>query len=65
MEQYSKSGPKIQAPENKVVMGDDTASLKSQIQEQNRLIEELQKEVRRLKQKLDRHADYINRQNHG
>ena len=64
MEQYSKSGPKIQAPESKVIT-DDTATLKSQIQAQNRLIEELQKEVRRLKQKLDRHADYINRQNHG
>lgn len=64
MQQYSKSGPKPQAAENKIIT-DDTATLKLQIQEQNCLIEELQKEVRRLKQKLDRHADYINRQNHG
>lgn len=67
MEQYKKSGPG--AAPKKIT---DTQDLEGRLRrmeddhrQQQEIIVELQTEIRRLKAKLDRHADHINRQNRG
>lgn len=65
-EQYKNSGPKPSVS----VDGTDKINqkidvLEETVQKQTKLIEELQTEIRRLKSKLDRHADYLNRRKDG
>ncbi len=65
MEQYEKSGP----PQEKKNTNDETDSridrLGKQCDEQAKIIADLQKEVRRLKTKLDAHAAVINQSKRG
>ena len=64
MTQYSKSGPPVdqKSPADSKVGQDDVRKMLSAQQDK---IDSLEKEVRRLKQKLDRHADYLNKLDHG
>lgn len=63
MEQYEKSGTGIAVKKES-----DTKDLESRVRrledtnrQQQDIIVELQTEIRRLKSKLDKHADYLNR----
>ena len=67
MEQYKKSGPGTTVKKES-----DTRSIEDRLHRiedehihQQEIIVELQTEIRRLKAKLDRHADHINRQQRG
>lgn len=62
MEQYKKSGP----PQDKKAVTDANTEanierLRHRCDEQDKVIKELQKEIRKLKSKLDAHADVIGR----
>ena len=59
MEQYKKSGPKQQRPEVKKETL-DISRLEEVISKQGEQIKQLDKEITRLKNKLDTHADFIN-----
>lgn len=67
MQQYDQSGPaptQFQSTsEHKIE--EVIERLQSHVAQQDVLIENLQKEIRRLKDKLDGHADHINRLNRG
>lgn len=67
MEQYEKSGTGAKVKETS-----DTSNLEIRLRrleddhrQQQETIVELQAEIRRLKSKLDRHADHLNRQQRG
>lgn len=66
MTQYEKSGPPT---EPKTKEQTDIAStvfrLQQQVSAQDRQIRELQLDLRRLKDKMDQHADFLNRQQRG
>ena len=63
MEQYEKSGPKIdappQAPEQKQV-GSKIDLLDQRLQDQSRTIAIMQREMRRMKNQLDESTNAIN-----
>jgi predicted RNase H-like nuclease (RuvC/YqgF family) len=59
MEQYEKSGPKQERPKVKK-SAQDISRLEEIISKQGEQIKQLDKEVTRLKNKLDTHADFIN-----
>lgn len=67
MEQYEKgssvSDAKIKSKETTLV--ELVGRLDQQVAAQQRMIQDLQKDIRRLKEKLDRHADHLNRQQRG
>ena len=67
MEQYEKgssvSDAKIKSKETTLV--ELVGRLDQQVAAQQRMIMDLQKDIRRLKEKLDRHADHLNRQQRG
>lgn len=63
MEQYEKSGPKIQKKEQTVDVEKLLNRLEQQIQDQQQQIKNLTTEVQRLKNKLDQHAAVINGMN--
>ena len=61
MEQYEKSAPPMAASETaSTVDPADIRRLEKIIADQDRQIQELAKEIRRLKSKLDAHAAVIN-----
>ena len=64
MEQYEKSGPhtKTGSPS---VKDPGIRHLEERLAEQAKQIAELQKEIRQLRSRLDRHADHLNRQSRG
>lgn len=66
MEQYEQGGP-APAPKEKPAtdLADSVARLAGRVEEQDRLIRSLQQELRRVKDKMDQHADYLNRQQRG
>ena len=67
MTQYEKSGPK-KAVEDKDTDADlhqRVDALQRRVAQQESLIADISKEIRRLKEKLDRHADHPNRTNRG
>lgn len=59
-EQYKRSGPLPTKPQASA-QDNTIARLEQKIDEQDRQIQDLQKAIRRLKDKLDRHADYLNK----
>ena len=63
MEQYEKSGTgtKIKRTSDAPDLESRLRRLEDDHRQQQDIIVELQAEIRRLKSKLDRHADYINR----
>ena len=67
MQQYEKSG--TGATVKKDVDARDLVVRITRLEDDNKrcqeIIAELQTEIRRLKAKLDRHADYLNRQDRG
>ena len=67
MEQYEKSGTGSKI--KKLSDADDIESRLRRVEDDHRqqqdIIVELQTEIRRLKSKLDKHADHLNRQNRG
>ena len=67
MEQYEKSGTGAQI--NQMSDAKDLEGrlrrLEDDHRQQREIIVELQAEIRRLKAKLDRHADYLNKQQRG
>ena len=65
MEQYERSGPADGAKIKRADPADRISGLEQKIQQQDRAIAELQKEIQRLKSKMDQHADHINRTNRG
>ena len=66
MEQYEQSGPTVE-PKTKeqTDLSGVVTRLHQQVAAQDRLIRELQLDLRRLKDKMDRHADFLNRQQRG
>lgn len=66
MEQYERSAPPATVTEkqNQDLAG-AVDNLQRRVAQQDALIEDLQRQVRRLKEKMDRHADYLNRQQRG
>jgi septal ring factor EnvC (AmiA/AmiB activator) len=66
MEQYEKSAPPIAVSETKSTADPaDIRRLEKLIADQAQQIQELAKEIRRLKTKLDAHAAVINNSNRG
>ena len=66
MEQYEQGAPPSKAPEQRDQDLSGTIDrLQRRVAQQDTVIENLQREVRRLKEKLDRHADHLNRQQRG
>jgi len=62
MEQYKKSGPPVDP--NKLIKKQQSSEmqrLEDLYREQSLLIKDLQTEIRRLKSKIDAHAQIINR----
>lgn len=66
MEQYEKGGPALD-PKSKeqIDLSGAVARLEKQVATQDRIIRELQSALRRLKDKMDQHAEYLNRQQRG
>lgn len=60
MNQYETSGqmPRSDAP---IDSKSDIRRLQDQISAQHDMIQKLQQEIRRIKTKLDRHADHLNK----
>ena len=67
MEQYEKSGDGTKAKQESKAPDLDARlrRLEDDHRQQQEIIVELQAEIRRLKAKLDRHADYLNKQQRG
>ena len=65
MQQYEKSGPADAVKIPKPDPADKISALEQKILAQDQAIAELLKEIQRLKTKMDRHADHINRNNRG
>jgi len=66
MEQYGKSAPPISVSETASTAAPaDIRRLEKLIADQAQKIQELDKEIRRLKSKLDAHAAVINNSNRG
>ena len=64
MEQYEKGGPETKK-ELSSTKSPEIRHLQEQVAEQMRLIKDLQKEIRQLKSRLDRHAEHLNKQSRG
>jgi uncharacterized coiled-coil protein SlyX len=64
MEQYEKSGPQ-QKTKSVDTKDPSIRHLEEQLAAQAKQIQELQKEIRQLRSRLDRHADHLNRQSRG
>ena len=66
MEQYEQSGP-VPDPQEKssTDLSDKLARLQQKVSDQDRVIRMLEQELRRVKDKMDQHADYLNRQQRG
>jgi prefoldin subunit 5 len=64
MEQYEKSGPKVERKIDEAAQDFDARirDLKATVEAQNLELDQLRRDVRRLQTKLDRHADYLNQQ---
>ena len=60
MEQYEKGGTGVKTVKSRDLEG-DIRHLKEQIKAQDAIIRDLQTELRRLKTKLDRHAEHLNK----
>lgn len=62
MEQYEKSGPKIERKTDDVAQDLEARirDLKATVEAQSLELDQLRRDVRRLQTKLDRHADYLN-----
>lgn len=67
MEQYEKSGTgaKVNQESSAPDLDARLRRLEEDHRQQQEIIVELQTEIRRLKAKLDRHADYLNKQQRG
>jgi uncharacterized coiled-coil protein SlyX len=68
MEQYENSGPTVQptaltGPSHPTDV--DMRRLEKRIADQDQLIQDLSKELRRIKAKIDAHAAALNKINHG
>ena len=59
-----KSGPLVTKPQ-KTPEDITLARLEQRVNQQDGLIKDMQKEIRRLRDKLSQHADHINRQDRG
>jgi hypothetical protein len=64
MTQYENSGPGI-APAAVQDTSADIRALREQITAQGTAIQDLQKELRRVKSKLDQHAVHLNKMSRG
>ena len=64
MEQYEKSGTQTKI-EPRNTKDPDMRHLEERLAEQERQIKDLQREIRQLKSRLDRHAEHLNRQSRG
>ena len=62
MDQYKKSGPKQETPVTSAPV-QDTTRLEQLVKEQGDQIRQLDKELRRVKSKMDAHAATINKLN--
>ena len=61
MNQYERSGPPAeQKPADEIRTEITIRELQDTVRRQQTMIESLQKDVRRLREKIDRHADYLN-----
>ena len=66
MSQYEQGGPAFAPKEKEAInLADRIARLAGRVEEQDRLIRSLQQELRRVKDKMDQHADYLNRRQSG
>ena len=67
MEQYEKSGTgaRVKKTSGATDLESRLHRLEDDHRQQQEIIVELQAEIRRLKTKLDRHADYLNQQKRG
>ena len=64
MEQYEKSGPKVERKASDVAQDLEARvkDLKATVDAQSLELDQLKRDIRRLQTKLDRHADYLNQQ---
>ena len=65
MEQYEQGGPPRVQSQNSQDFERMLDRLNKKVIEQDMLIENLQRDIRKLKEKLNRHADHLNRQQRG
>ena len=65
MEQYEKSGPKVERKADDITQDFDTRirDLKATVEAQSLELDQLRRDLRRLQTRLDRHADYLNSKN--
>jgi uncharacterized coiled-coil protein SlyX len=66
MEQYKKSGSKVEKKHNindNVNLENKIKNLENIVKQQESHIDKIQSELRRVKAKLDQHANYLNSKN--
>lgn len=67
MDQYKQDSVAIKKNKSQEddAFGSSIKILESRISQQDLLLENLQKEIKRLKAKIDRHANYLNQEHRG